>query len=331
MSGRRILDFRAGAPWSDGAWTVHRQASAVAWADPVHPSSEGRRSATWLDAARATVRELSGFPQVLFMANRDEAMQRLLSQPGDYWAAQTNRQRVLEQVQHQVSVDEHGAAQFPALPRGAIAVLQAANDETGVIDTAASAGHLLDATASFGRAPLPEGADVVVTSARAWGSPTEVAIVLSRAPLGLADTVAVPDVVVAVEQLSRVLPAMPARHAAEAAAMAHFEQVLAASLPDVQFHGRDRVPHIRSLSILHLDAETLMRALDERGYVVGSGSACVLDGRPSHVLAAMGRVTHGNLRMALPWDLELSELETFALVLAETAQRLRVEAGVADL
>lgn len=113
--------------------------------------------------------------------------------------------------------------------------------------------------------------------------------------------------------------------------MEAFEGRLAQRLADVQFHGRGRVPHIRSLSILHLDAETMMRALDGRGYVVGSGSACVLDGRPSHVLAAMGRVTHGNLRLALPWDLDLAVLDRFADVVADTANALRIEAGVADL
>ncbi len=331
MSGRWILDFRAGAPWTDASLAVHRRALAAAWADPAHPSSEGRRAATWLEAARATVSELSGYPHVRFMANREEAMNRLLSRPGDYWTAVTNRQRVLEQVQHQVAVDDDGMPQFPALPTASLAILQAANDETGVIDSTPAGHHILDASASFGRAPIAGEPEVVLTSSRAWGSPSEVAILLSRQPLGLTDSAAVPEVAVAVEQLSRVLPAMPARHAAEQAAMADFERSLSASLPDVQFHGRQRVPHIRSLSILHLDAETLMRALDERGYVVGSGSACVLDGRPSHVLASMGRVTHGNLRLALPWDLELAQLEQFAVVLAETAQRLRHEAGVADL
>jgi cysteine sulfinate desulfinase/cysteine desulfurase-like protein len=111
-------------------------------------------------------------------------------------------------------------------------------------------------------------------------------------------------------------------------AMAKLSQVSKEELSEVMAEFRDET---EQLSVLHLDAETLTRALDVEGYVVGSGSACVADGKPSHVLAAMGRVTHGNVRLMLPVDLDLAVLDDFTSTLVTTIGRLREAAGVADL
>ena len=63
-------------------------------------------------------------------------------------------------------------------------------------------------------------------------------------------------------------------------------------------------PHILSVSVLYVDAEALQTRLDARGYAVGSGSACASrHGQPSHVLAAVGGFTGGNLRVGLSPDL----------------------------
>lgn len=44
-----------------------------------------------------------------------------------------------------------------------------------------------------------------------------------------------------------------------------------------------------------------MHELDRRGFGVASGSACTSSSlQPSHVLAAMGVLTHGNVRVTLP-------------------------------
>ncbi len=335
MTARSLLDFRAGAPWSEYALAALSRSAGAAWADPSHPSSEGRRSAVWLEAARATVRDLSGYAHVTFMSGRDSAMLAALEALDRPWTTSaTNRQFLLRRLPRSVPVDSDGQAHFEDVPGSEgqrVRVLQAGNEETGVIDAVVEGRVVLDASATFARAPLPMDAEVVLADARAWGSPTDVAIVLSRRPLGLSDSAQVPQVVVAVDQLSRVMPGMAQRSHDESRAIEAFEGKLRGLLADVQFHGRQRVAHIRSFSILHLDAETIMRALDQQGFVVGSGSACVLDGRPSHVLAAMGRITHGNLRLALPWDLDLAVLDRFAEAVANTAQALRVEAGVDDL
>lgn len=78
---------------------------------------------------------------------------------------------------------------------------------------------------------------------------------------------------------------------------------VAARIPDVAVVGdpEDRLPHVVTFSALYVDGEVLLEELARRDLVVGSGSACTSsDLRPSHVLAAMGVLTHGNVRITLP-------------------------------
>lgn len=335
MTVRQVLDFRAGVPWNDRSLEVHRRATTSAWGDPGHPSSEGRRAAIWLDAARATLRDLTGFPNVAFVPNRQVALDaaldaldaRALAVPA------THLRSVLARAEITVPVDAQGHAQWGEVrnPFDAIA-MQLANEETGVLDRPPTGARtVLDASAAFGRMPIPDHVDIVCTDFRAAGSPVDAAVVLSRHPLAIPDSAQVAAVVVAIDAVTSAWSGMLDAALATERAAAAFERTVQERLPDVQFHGTERAPHLRSLSVLHLDAETLMRALDERGWVTGSGSACVRDGEPSHVLAAMGRITHGNLRLALPFGLDLDVLPAFAEDLISTVTRLRIEAGVDDL
>ena len=62
----------------------------------------------------------------------------------------------------------------------------------------------------------------------------------------------------------------------------------------------DRLPHVLTFSCLYVDGESLATALDRQGFAVSSGSACTSSTlQPSHVLAAMGALTGGNVRMSL--------------------------------
>ena len=91
----------------------------------------------------------------------------------------------------------------------------------------------------------------------------------------------------------------------ERAARALVDRVrdVAARIPGVAVVGdpEDRLPHVVTFSALYVDGEVLLEELARRDLVVGSGSACTSsDLRPSHVLAAMGVLTHGNVRITLP-------------------------------
>ena len=79
----------------------------------------------------------------------------------------------------------------------------------------------------------------------------------------------------------------------------------AAAIPDTEVVGDpiDRLPHVVTCSFLLADGEALVTELDRRGIAVASGSACTSSTlEPSHVLAAMGALTHGNIRVTLPLE-----------------------------
>ncbi len=79
---------------------------------------------------------------------------------------------------------------------------------------------------------------------------------------------------------------------------------------------------------LYVNGEALVTELDRAGFSVSSGSACTADTlQPSHVLEAMGVVTHGNVRVSLPRATPEDTVEQFLAVLPDMVARLR---GTAD-
>ena len=78
-----------------------------------------------------------------------------------------------------------------------------------------------------------------------------------------------------------------------------------AEIPDTEVVGDpvDRLPHLVTFSFLYVDGEAIVDALNRRGFEVASGSACTASTlEPSHVLTAMGALTHGNVRVSLTRD-----------------------------
>ena len=104
------------------------------------------------------------------------------------------------------------------------------------------------------------------------------------------------------------------------------------SIPDtdVFLAPGDRLPHLLAFSCLYVDGEALVTELDRLGFAVASGSACTASSlEPSHVLAAMGALTHGNVRVSLGRDTDAAEVHRLAGVLPALVERLRTRAGVA--
>jgi cysteine desulfurase len=87
-----------------------------------------------------------------------------------------------------------------------------------------------------------------------------------------------------------------------------------------------------TFSCLYVDGEALVTELDRAGFAVNSGSSCTSSTlRPSHVLEAMGVLSHGNVRVSLPWGTKEEDVERFLAVLPDVVARLRAAAGVAGL
>lgn len=204
---------------------------------------------------------------------------------------------------------------------------------------------LLDASMAAGRTPLPTAWDVLVLDARSWAGGNDVAIVVvkpgaafaasafagvvAELPLGAPD---VPDCAAAALTLeARVRDA--AIDAADTSSRTLTARLRAgiSQLLEVDLHGdaKLRLPHIVAFSALYVDAEALLLQLDRLGIAVASGSACAVDsGEPSHVLAAMGRLTSGNVRATLPLGASAEDVEALLGALPEALADVRREAGL---
>jgi cysteine desulfurase len=238
----------------------------------------------------------------------------------------------------------------------ALACLQSANHEVGtrqpveaVATACAEAGVPLyvDAAQSLGRDPVPAGWSVLTASAHKWGGPAGVGVLAVRkgtrwrSPLPDDDRDArvpgfanVPAVVAAAAALEEGEAQRSRESARLHAQVARIRARVAETVPDVQVHGDadDRLPHLVTFSVLYVDGEALLGALDREGYAVSSGSSCAAGAlRPSHVLEAMGVLTHGNVRVSLPRGTSDADVNGFLALLPGLVARLREEAGVAGL
>jgi len=244
-----------------------------------------------------------------------------------------------------------------ARPGVAVAAVQAANHEVGTRQPVAAVAAALagsaaaadvplfvDACAAMGRVPLPDGWAAAAGSAHKWGGPAGVGVLLVRrgvrwrTPFPGDDRVDerstgfenVPAALAAAAALQAVV-AERDRVAARQAALVDRVRAAVAGLPDVEVVGDpvDRLPHLVTFSCLYVDGEALVTALDRQGYGVASGSACTASTlAPSHVLAAMGALTHGNVRLSLTREATDAQVDGFLAVLPGAVGALRAEVGL---
>jgi len=97
-------------------------------------------------------------------------------------------------------------------------------------------------------------------------------------------------------------------------------------IPDLVVHGHptDRLPGIVAFSVLYVEGEALLLLLDAKGIAVHSGSSCTSSTEePSHVLTAMGALTHGSVRVSLGRSTTAEDVEYFLDELADVVARVR--------
>jgi cysteine desulfurase len=195
--------------------------------------------------------------------------------------------------------------------------------------------------------PVPAGWSLLAASAHKWGGPAGVGVlavrkgVRWREPLPADDREGrrvpgfpnVPAILAAAAALTAISEEREDPDAALRALTARIAGQVPVLVEDAVVHGdRDRrLPHIVTFSCLYVDGETLVTELDRAGFSVSSGSACVADTRqPSHVLAAMGVLTHGNVRVSLPRAATPESVEEFLAVLPPIVARVRETVRVAS-
>ncbi|BCY06498.1 cysteine desulfurase family protein [Actinoplanes sp. L3-i22] len=241
-----------------------------------------------------------------------------------------------------------------AAPGVALASLISASHEVGTIQPVAAAADycaeygvplFVDAAQSAGRVPVPPGWSLLSASAHKWGGPPGVGVLVVRKgvrwispspqddlyrprPGGSAD---LPAIVAAAASLRAVTAEAEAEGVRLSALVDRIRERVAATVPDVEIVGDpvDRLPHLVTFSCLYVDGEALLHALDRHGFAVSSGSSCTSSTlRPSHVLEAMGVLSHGNVRVSLHRGVTGADVERFLAVLPGLVAEIRNEAGM---
>jgi cysteine desulfurase len=307
--------------------------SAAYRREPVgNPSSvhgAGRAARARLDAARARIAKVIGRAprEVLFTASGSEACATALLGTGRAGSLVTSaiehpcvllaaERRGTPVVQVQPGPDGRVVSDaFSAAlgPGATLCALQAANNETGVVQPADEVARLarahgvtsfVDAVQAPGRlAPLFE-ADVVAYSAHKFGGPAGVGILAVRRGIRIEPLVpghqegglrgGTPAVVLC-EAAALALELAEGDRATEAPRMARlrdrFERSIRELRPGARVHGAEatRLGNTSNVCFPGVDAETVLIALDLEGYAVSVGAACASGTmRPSPVLLAMG-------------------------------------------
>ncbi|KRF15916.1 cysteine desulfurase family protein [Nocardioides sp. Soil796] len=266
-------------------------------------------------------------------------------------AAQWHAARGGEVVELPVDREGRSSTELPDGPLGLVAV-QAANHEVGTIQpveqVAEAAGEtplFMDACAAAGRVALPDGWAAAAVSAHKWGGPAGVGALVVRKgarwrqPFPGDDRIDerttgfenVPGALAAAAALQAMTAERDDLAARQHALVDEIRTRVAATVPDVEVVGSadHRLPHLVTFSCLYVDGEALVAELDRRGFGVASGSACTASTlEPSHVLAAMGVLTHGNVRVSLTRDVDRTQVDAFLDVLPEVVAAIRAEAGL---
>lgn len=254
-----------------------------------------------------------------------------------------------------IGVDDRGRVDLAAMaeaahrPGVAAVALQSANQEVGTLqpvdelDLPDGIPLFVDAAASVGRLPLPERWTALAASARKWGGPSGIGVLAVRRSARwstpfpgddgldhLGGEAAVPLALAAAAALQAVLAEREETTARQHALVDRI-RAAASALPDTEVVGDPiaRLPHLVTFSCLYVAGDELVSGLDRRGFGVASGSACTASTlEPSHVLAAMGALTHGNVRVSLRRDTTEDEVDEFCAALTDAVTEIRQGAGL---
>ena len=375
-SGGAYLDSASAEPLHPAAREAMLRALDSGYADPRRLHRSARAARLLLDNAREVTAESLGVrpDEVTFTRSGTDAVhQGLLGLLAG--RSRTGRTLLYSAVEHssvihagewhdgpavampvdaegRLSPDAASAAVLASSDPVAVVAVQSANHEVGTVQpiaaVAASIGDVpvfMDACASMGRLPLPDGWAVAAGSAHKWGGPAGVGVLLVRKgsrwrnPFPTDDRIDertagfedVPGALAAAAALQATVAdrdhVVPRQHAL----IDRIRMAVAREIPDVEVVGdpHDRLPHLVTFSCLYVDGETIVHELDRLGFAVASGSACTASTlTPSHVLEAMGALTHGNLRVSLTRETTAEQVDAFLAALPGVVARIRSDAGL---
>lgn len=356
---RFVLDCAVLRPLDDQTAVWLATSAQRAWADPAVGYHEGKVSNQLLHESASTMASLVGGASAWFSPDHLSGLRRALDDVEHSGIATVCTSEVdsmlIEEAtagfatacgvpRTMLEVDDNGRIAMGSLESvatPAVVLTSVGNQEIGALQTdlsewAAATGStvILDASCAWGWVDLPPAWDRIVMDPRSWGAPAGATVVVSRRQSKSPAFDNVAGAVVATLCAQRwQASCQRARELAGEQIRAIRAQAIA-RIPGIEVHGGlpGYLPHIVSISVLHVDAEAVQTRLDARGFAVGSGSACASrSGQPSHVLAAIGGLTSGNIRVGLPPDLDDHVVDRFITALAAVVDEVRTEMGTQDL
>lgn len=375
---RSYLDHNATSPLRPESLRAISDALARPAGNPSSLHAEGRAARALFEAARSEVAALVGASarEVVWTSGGSEAIAAAVY--GVCARAPSSRRRiVLSAIEHsavlesareatkqgfevvEVGCDDEGrvaSVEFLAHvdEATALAALQAANPETGVIQPIREVGDacakrripfLVDAVQLAGKSPLEfdhSAIDLLALSAHKLGGPQGAGALIVRKETTLAPLIpgvqerrrrGGTEAVALIAGFGAAAAQARAALAGEGARLTslreQIESVLRSEFPDARIHGAGaaRLPNTLLFQIPHVPGESLVIALDLAGFSVSTGSACASGAvEPSHVLRAMGlddTTARGAVRVSLGWSTTQDDVDRFAAVLPSVARRVR--------
>ncbi len=378
MSARAYLDHNATTPLHPSV----RQAIGAAldlYGNPSSVHAEGRAARAAIDRARTAVAALvhCAAEDVVFTSCGTEALNIALSPAvgpdargcdhlivggGEHPAVLVGH-RFGDRVDV-VALDAQGALDLDALAdtlerrRGCrvMLALQAANNETGVVQPVRAAADIVhaaggyvvcDAIQAAGKIACDInalGADALAVSAHKFGGPKGVgALCFGHARHHISQGVvrgggherglsAGTENIVGIVGLGAACSSAETRHLADSGRIAALrglaEQAVLQMLPNAVIYGfgAARLPNTVCFSAAGYDAQVLIMNLDLAGVAVSAGSACASGKvKASSVLAAMGvgpDLAASALRVSLGWTTGPDDIDLFAGALAGALKKM---------
>lgn len=231
-----------------------------------------------------------------------------------------------------------GEVDFSSLVENDVACLQLCNRETGTIQGGRPkniAGVFVDATASGTRIELPENWSTALWDSTSWAGPSGLGVfAVSKSanwknPLPHLDgrinpgPTSLPLIVASALAIDSWAADEKNLAAKIATINSDIRNFITTNIPDSDLApgGAD---HLISASFLYVNAEQLVTTLADKGYAVDSGSACsAANMQPSHVLAALGVLTQGNIRLTIHHATSFDDAKEFLNILKQTVIELR--------
>lgn len=227
----------------------------------------------------------------------------------------------------EIPLQQNGTLDFDrsAIGENSVLAFQLANGETGAINSLPDnlPPDLLiavDATATGARVELPQGWGSAAFDSRAWEGPAGLAVLaIGKAanwknPLPHISSVrrtygtySLPLLLASAVALENFSP----KESEILNFNSKIRNAISERIPNAKIAGdlELALPHLLSVVFPGINGEEILRQLTSRGISVDSGSACTaMNLQPSHVLAAMGLPTDGNVRITLHSNVTESEV-----------------------